>query len=215
MRATDVAPGAISRHPQMAAAEGFVSALAAQMRRLGSWRVWTVSAVIFVVFAGAFFSSSASFAVPEVEATCGQAPLDVRFHSTADDVGQFLTDCGPAGRDAYRSMQLADLAYPLVFGLFMASSLAIAFGRVAPGRSALVGMAVVPLVGSGFDYLENLFAWRALAAFPDAASTNAVLGLASTAKTVTFWVAGTLLLVCLAVLAGRVLKRRGRVVTAG
>ncbi len=40
--------------------------------RLASWKVWVVSAVIFVPFAWMFFASSAPFAIPEVEAACGQ-----------------------------------------------------------------------------------------------------------------------------------------------
>jgi hypothetical protein len=177
-----------------------VAVLTKWMGRLASWRAWMVSAVVFVAFAGVFFSSSAPFAIPEVEATCGQAPLDVRFHSTAGDVGDFLGSCGPVGREAYRSMQMADLFYPLVFGLFMASSLAVVLSRLAPDGQALVGLAGLALVGSGFDYLENAFAWRALAAFPDTPSTNSLLGLASTAKTVTFWIVGALLLVSLGAL---------------
>ena len=188
-------------------AAGPVAGLTAGMGRLASWRVWMVSAAVFVVFAGVFFSSSASFAIPEVEAACGQAPLDVRFHSTADDVADFLGACGPVGRDAYRSLQVADLLYPLVFGVFMASSLAIALSRLAPDRPALVGLAGLALVGSGFDYLENVFAWRALAAFPETASTNALLGVASAAKTLTFWIVGALLLISIGAI---VVQRVGR-----
>ncbi|MCB1272078.1 MAG: hypothetical protein M9942_09440 [Microthrixaceae bacterium] len=59
-----------------------------------------------------------------------------------------------------------------------------------------------------FDYLENVFAWRALAAFPEPATTNGLLGLASAAKNVSFWLAGVMLLVGLATLALRPLARR-------
>ena len=207
MVAIDAGSGEADGRATRAGAPGPVAGLTSSMKRLASWRVWMVSAAVFVAFAGVFFSSSASFAIPEVEAACGQAPLDVRFHSTADDVADFLGACGPVGRDAYRSLQVADLFYPLVFGVFMASSLAVVLSRLAPDRPALVGLAGLALVGSGFDYLENVFAWRALAAFPGAAPTNSLLGVASAAKTLTFWIVGALLLASIGAL---VVQRVGR-----
>ncbi len=34
-----------------------------------------------------------------------------------------MSSCGAAGRTAYRNLQVADLFYPAISGLFMASSL--------------------------------------------------------------------------------------------
>lgn len=178
------------------------------MDRLASWRVWSVSAVIFVLFAGVFFASSAPFAIPEVEAACGAAPLDVRFTSSATEVDRFLEACGPEGREAYQRMQVADLFYPSVFGVFVASSLALALSRLAPERPALLGLAALPLVASGFDYVENVFAWLALGAFPEPVATNSWLGVASAAKTTLSWLAGLLLLVSLGMIAVRAAHRR-------
>ena len=178
------------------------------MGRWTSWRVWSVSAVIFVLFAGVFFASSAPFAIPEIEAACGEAPLDVRFTSSGSDVDRFLEACGPEGREAYQRMQVADLFYPSVFGVFMASSLALALSRLAPERPALLGLAALPLVASGFDYVENAFAWVALLAHPEPAATNSLLGVASAAKTTLSWLAGLLLLVSLGMIAVRAARRR-------
>ncbi len=197
-----------TREPTSATAGGPVSMLAALMARLASWRVWIVSASAFVVFAGLFFGSSAPFAIPQVEAACGQAPPDVRFTSSADDVSSFLEACGPAGRDAYQAMQMADLLYPLVFGLFVATSLALVLARLAPGRRSVLAFAALPLAGTAFDYLENAFAWLALAAYPDPSAAGSLLGLASAAKTTTFWFAGIVLLGALGALAVAEGRRR-------
>jgi hypothetical protein len=178
------------------------------MGRLASWRVWLVSATLFGVFAGTFFGTSAPFAVRTVEAICGQAPPDIRFTSSAAQVSGFLDACGVVGRQAYQSMQVADLFYPLVFAVFTASSLALVISRLVPGRRSLLALAALPLVASAFDYLENACAWMALAAFPDAAPTNSLLGLASAAKTTTSWVAGILLLGALAALVVATVRRR-------
>ena len=182
--------------------------LARAMGRLASWPVWLVSATLFGGFAGAFFGTSAPFAIRTVEAICGQAPPDVRFTSSAVEVGGFLGACGVVGREAYRSMQVADLIYPLVFALFMASSLALVISRLVPARPRLLALAVLPFVASAFDYLENACAWMALAAFPDAAPTSSLLGLASAAKTTTSWVSGVLLLGAVAALVVATVGRR-------
>ena len=183
------------------------------MDRLVSGRVWWVSAAVFIAFAGVFFVSSAPFAVPEVEAVCGETPLDVRFTSTAADVERFLEACGPDGRNAYRTMQVADLLYPLVFGVFMASSLALTLQRRFPQRPGLLALAALPLMASAFDYVENGFAWAALRAFPEPAATNALLGVASAAKTTVSWLSGMLLVAVVAAIVvqetRRLVVRRG------
>lgn len=162
---------------------------------LASWRVWAVSAVLYAAYAYAFFGTTAPFAIPRVAALCGQKPLDMRLTSSAADVNGFLAACGSTGRDAYRAMQLADLAYPLVFAAFLASSLALVLTLLAPHRPRLLALAALPFLASGFDYAENAMAWRALAAFPQAIATDRLLGVASAAKTVTSWLAGGALIV--------------------
>ncbi len=181
--------------------------LADRMRSLATWRVWIPGAVFFVVFAAIFFASAASFSIPTVESLCGAAPLDVRLFSDAGDVQQFLDGCGGAGRDAYRNMQIADLFYPFVMGLYLASSLAMVLSRFT-SRPDLVALAALPFLGSAFDYLENLFVWIALGAFPDEPITNSALGFASAAKTTVFWISGVILLGALVVLVVTGVTRR-------
>jgi len=176
---------------------------------LASWRVWIASTALFVPFAFAFFASTAPFAIPEVEAACGQAPPDMRRYSSGDDVMSFLDACGPVGRTAYQNMQFADLAYPAIVGLFLASSLALATKRLST-RNSTRWVALIPLVAALFDYIENAFAWLAIASYPETIVTNDVLGLASAVKTSLSWVAGLILLFCLAVLGVRSLRAHVR-----
>ena len=173
------------------------------LARLASWKLWIASALILVPLAWMFFTSSASFAVPEVEAACGQAPPDMRFFTTADGVTQFLDECGPEGRDAYRSMQLVDIFYPAVVGVFLASSLSLAVRRLFPHLGPALWLVALPLAGAAFDYLENALAWLALASYPDPVVTSNLLGVASAAKTSTSWVAGLTLVAALVALAAR------------
>lgn len=171
------------------------------MARLASWRILVVSGLVFIAFAGVFFASRAPFAIPTVEETCGAAPLDVRFYSTADQVNEFLADCGDDGRDAYRNLQLADLFYPAVSGLFMASALALTLKQLFPQRPNILALASIAFVGTALDYVENVFAWIALTTYPDETISNSALGFASAGKTIAFWTAGVGLVVGVAVLA--------------
>jgi hypothetical protein len=161
---------------------------------------WGISALLYGSFAAIFFGSGAGFTIPHVAQVCGQPAPDMRFTSTAAAVHDFLAGCGPTGREAYRALQIADLFYPLVFAVFLASSLALALRLAVPSRPKLITLAAVPFLASAFDYAENACAWLALAAWPRPGVTDNLLGLFSAAKSVTSWAAVTLLLLALAAL---------------
>ncbi len=170
-----------------------VRAMVWSLHHLANRAVWLPLVGVFFVFAGLFFSSSLPFSVGRVESLCGVAAPDVRFNPSAADVDGFLDACGPDGRSAYRAMQLADLLYPLVFGLFLAASTAAALRYLRPDRPAIVLPAGLAVVGAAFDYLENAVAWRAILAYPDAPGSNSLFGAASVGKNLCFWAAGLLL----------------------
>lgn len=177
------------------------------LRSLGSWRFWIPSAAVFLAFAAIFFQSSAPFSISEVESICGQAPPDVQTFTSGDDVSGFLDACGADGRAAYRNMQIADLFYPAVCGLFIASSLALSLTRTSMSSRWVARAVTLPFVGAGFDYVENTFAWIALASHPGEASTNALLGIAGTAKAATYWTSGLVLIGTLVVLVAKRVRR--------
>jgi hypothetical protein len=108
-------------------------------------------------------------------------------------------------------MQIADLFYPAVYGLFVASSLALSLAKTSLSSRWVSRAIALPFVGAGFDYVENIFAWVALTSYPGDASTNSLLGLAGTAKAATYWVSGLVLIGALVVLAA---KRSRRVIGA-
>ena len=115
--------------------------------------------------------------------------------------------------DTYRNLQIADLLYPAVVGLFLASSLALAL-RGMSSNAARASLVAIPLLASGFDYLENIFGWIALSAYPDPAITNHVLGFASAAKTTTSWTGVMVLVVSLGLLVARAGRRAVRSASA-
>ena len=183
--------------------------LAAGAERLANWRLLAFAAAVFTVFAALLFGSSAPFSIRHVQAMCGQPPPDVRFYTSALDVHGFLIDCGVAGRLAYRNLQLADLFYPAVNGVFMASALAVMLARVVRRGSVWLAAAALPLLGAVFDYLENSAAWISLWRYPaESGTAGFMLGIASMAKQTISWTAGLLLIGALAIVAVRGLMRR-------
>lgn len=168
------------------------------LEHLNSWRVLGVLLVLYTFVAGLLFVSPAPFAVSSVARVCGQPPLDTRLAGNSDEVMGFLTACGPEGRSAYRAMEVVDLFYPLLLGLLVAACSAMLLARVARRRPRLRGLAWLPLAGTALDYLENLCVWLALGSYPDAAPTNSLLGLATTAKTTVYAASWVLLVVLLA-----------------
>lgn len=181
------------------------------VRRLATWPAVIISGICFAVFATVFFATSAPFAIPHVEEACGAEPLDVRLYSSAEDVERFLDGCGEDGRAAYRNLQIADLAYPTVFGVFMTSALALSLARLFPSRPGVVGLAALGMTSSVFDYAENALAWRLLTTYPEVGTSGMLLGFASAAKTITGWTVGLGLLTSVALLTGRAV---GRLVTS-
>ena len=185
------------------AGSGATLSLTAAMARLAGWRVLLASGAAYATFAAVFFTSSLPFTIPRVEAVCRQAPPDVRFAPSATAVQRFLDACGAAGRESYRNLQLADLAYPTVFALFVAAALAFVLSRLTRPGSRLLSLCALPVLGAAFDYLENASAWLALAAHPEPSVASSLFGLASGAKNIASWAAGLVLVVALVLLLAR------------
>ena len=186
-----------------------ITGLSHAMQKMATWWVLAVTGGVFVLFAAAFFATSLPFSIAHVTSLCGVAPPDVRFYTPSDGVTQFLAGCGDAGRDAYRDLLVADLFYPAVSGLFLASALAVVLSRSSRPGSPVIALAALPLLGSAFDYLENVAGWTALAAFPGPAETAAgLLGVASIAKQVVSWASWLLLLLAIGCLVVRVCRHR-------
>lgn len=105
-------------------------------------------------------------------------------------------------------MQLADIFYPAIVGIFLASSLSLAIRRLSsrPGRA--LWLVALPLAGAAFDYLENALAWLALTSYPDPIATRHVLGVASAVKTSTSWAAVLVLVAAVVAIVVQAIRSR-------
>ncbi|MGS0685021.1 hypothetical protein ACVBEQ_07705 [Nakamurella sp. GG22] len=186
-----------------------VIAVSSLMRRFADVRLLIGAGALFLVSAAALFASSLSFSIGHVTARCGQEPPDVRFYSSADDLRDFLAGCGAAGREAYQNLQIADLFYPAIFAVFLASALALTLSRVSRPGSPVVALAAAPLIASAFDYLENAAAWVALAVYPaDPGTAAELMGIASLAKQALSWASWLLLVGAVGLMTVRLVQHR-------
>ena len=167
-----------------------ITAVSSVMSRLANWKVLITSGVLFLVSAAVFFASSLPFAIPTVTTACGQPPPDVLLYTSGAQVREFFTACGKGGRAAYQDMQIADLFYPAISGIFLAAALALVLTKLTGPGSRFVALAAVPLLGTIFDYLENAAAWVTMTAYPqDAGPVTDLLGVASIGKQLFTWAA--------------------------
>jgi len=148
-----------------------------------------VAALVFAPIAVWLFG----VVIPATERACGAAPLDMRPHYGAAEVTAFLSNCGTAGVNAYRTLQVVDLVYPAVSTIVLFIAIGIVMRRLAGPTSPALLLALLPVVSGVADYIENAVAWMYLTDSPSTAWGD-IMGMAGTAKTVLGWTGGVVLL---------------------
>lgn len=124
--------------------------------------------------------------------------LDTRLFSTPDAV----LASASARSDAARLVEIGshwtfDLAYPLVYGLFLFSTWSYAWSRLAANEAAARRLARSALAAPAFDLIENLAITVLFASAPVATASSAApaLALASPQVSITARVAAMILVV--------------------
>lgn len=164
-----------------------------------------VAAMVFIPIAVWLFGA----VIPATERACGALPLDMRAHYGAAEVTTFLSNCGVAGVDAYRSLQVVDLVYPAVSAIFLFIAIGVVMRRLAGPTSSALLLAFVPVVSGLADYTENAIAWTYLTA-PPSPIWGDIMGMATTAKSVSGWIGWVVLLGGLVAVGSRSVVRRLR-----
>lgn len=167
-----------------------------------------VAGTVWFALALVLFAGHGRYSVGAVADRCGAAAPDVRVAPSAEQVRAFLVDCGAAGRDAWRDLQLVDLVYPAALGVFLTALIALMADRIAP---RLRGLAALPAAAAGADYLENLAVRVLLERFPESPDwATALLRVASAAKVVLTTLSWLVVVAGVAVLVARRLADTGR-----
>jgi hypothetical protein len=94
--------------------------------------------------------------LPAVADACGSPAPDVRFAPSPQATLSFIHGCRQRGAvGAYAHLQVLDLAYPTL----VAAALALTLLALTTRRPRLRWLAVIPVIASLGDYVENAGAW--------------------------------------------------------
>jgi hypothetical protein len=141
-------------------------------RRISDWlqRVSTgwvaLSALlIFLLFSALVLPQQATKA--EQETGSSDSP-DMSFFYSSSDLYRMAESYGEQGRQAYIKARFTfDLAWPLVYTLFLTTSIGWVFGKAFAPDSRWQRANLAPLLGALFDYLENLSTSLVMWRFPE------------------------------------------------
>lgn len=122
-------------------------------------------AILFVLFLTVILPRQAQASAPYSGAV---GSPDLMFSYGPEKLYSMAADYGPEGRQHYiRSRLTFDIAYPLVYGFFLATTISFTFRSVWPEYVVLHRFARVALAAMAADLLENLSLVAVMAAFPD------------------------------------------------
>jgi hypothetical protein len=130
------------------------------MKRFSNWLYhissgWVALAMlaVFLLFTALVLPGQAASA----ESSSGEAGSpDMSFYYSSADLYRMAEAYGEQGRQAYlRARWTFDLLWPVIYTLFLSTSLSWLLGRVLPAGSRWSIMNITPAVGMLFDYLEN------------------------------------------------------------
>lgn len=188
-------------------------------KRISDWlcRVstgWVALAalLIFLLFSALVLPQQATKA--EQETGSSDSP-DMSFFYSAGDLYRMAESYGEQGRQAYiRARFTFDLVWPLVYTLFLTTSIGWVFGKAFAPDSRWQRANLAPLLGTLFDYLENLSTSLVMLRYPDQTAVVDLLAPVFTALKWSFLGASFVLLFGgIMVAAWRWMKQRGRDMT--
>jgi hypothetical protein len=141
--------------------------------RISNLPIMLICLVVFLVFGVTQLPAQSARAA--VYSGSSGTPDTSLFYSTAD-LYRMAESYGAEGRQAYIQARFTfDLAFPLVYGAFLATALGYLLGHALNEGSPWRRLNLLPLAGMLFDYLENIFAARVMAAYPTPQPTAAAL----------------------------------------
>lgn len=134
------------------------------LSRLGTGPVAIAGLVAFLLFGALVLPRQAAAAE---QAAGGAGSPDTSVFYTSDRLIQLAEAYGPAGRTAYvQARWTFDLAFPLVYGSFLVTSISWLLQRVLAPVSPWHRLNLVPVAAVGFDFLENTATSLVMARYP-------------------------------------------------
>lgn len=143
---------------------GFGRRLSETLRRFSGTWVTLIALAIFVLFTALVLPRQAA----QAEAyTAGVGSPDTSLFYSARELYDMAEAYGEEGRRLYvRSRFTFDLVWPLVYALFLTTSISWTYSRVFATDSLWQLANLVPLLGAVLDFLENGSASLVMVRFP-------------------------------------------------
>ena len=138
--------------------------ISARLYQLSSGRVTAAALLIFVLFS-VWVLPGQSAAAERYAGSAGSP--DQSFVYSPSDLYRMAEAYGVQGRQAYvRARFTFDLVFPLVYTLFLVTSISWLFGKAFAPDSTWRRANLVPLWGALFDFAENVSAAAVMARYP-------------------------------------------------
>jgi hypothetical protein len=112
------------------------------------------------------------------ELTGGEVPFDFQNSLTTAQVFEQLPSYTENAKQLYYAFSFVDYFFPFFAGMFLAAIAAFSLRHLSPRAYAWAdGRSLFPLlmIGTGFDWLENVFALTVISAYPEEMVTAASL----------------------------------------
>ena len=147
--------------------------------------VWVALAgfIIFLLFTATVLPAQAE----EADKTHGDVGSpDMSFFYTPEKLYEMAEAYGEQGRANYIRVRFTfDLIWPLIYTLFLSTSISFSFGRILRPESRWRWLNLAPLFGMIFDYLENITTALVMYRFP---TSTDILAFLAPIMTVTKWI---------------------------
>ena len=178
------------------------------LRRVSKGWVALSALLIFLLFSALVLPQQATKA--EQETGSPDSP-DTSFFYSPSDLYRMAEAYGEQGRQAYiRARFTFDLVWPLVYTLFLTTSISWVLGKAFAPDSRWQRANLMPILGALFDYLENLSTSLVMLRYPEqTAVVDALAPVFTTLKWLFLGVSFLLLFAGVAVAAWRWMASRG------
>ena len=122
--------------------------------RTSTGKVALLSVLVFLAFGALVLPREA---VRAERVSGGAGSPDTTLLYSRDELYTLAEEYGPVGRSAYvRARYTFDIAFPLVYGFFLATTISWFLAKVTGAGSRLRMINLIPVLGVLFDFLENL-----------------------------------------------------------
>lgn len=135
------------------------------LHKISSGWLTLASLLIFLSFTALVLPGQATRGQEE---TGGSGSPDTSFYYSADDLYQMAEEYGQEGREAYVRIRFTfDLVWPLVYTLFLVTSISWLSRRAFSGDSPWQLANLAPILAALFDFLENISTSLVMVRYPD------------------------------------------------